>query len=746
MALDAVRWKELSPAVQLAIVSQLSDQHPMTKVYDMLGLYAQDVGDVKRIAARYNRQREVEDNLISWMQQDQLSGILRTDHTLTVRGAADAYQHFQTQSYMKKIEAEIDESLLQATRAEVDLGKRFLAQQGIRRNMVGCWEHISGYTHMACHCDHEMHIPRQPVLVRSGLDSGYVSSTISPDQTSTRNEADVAFASRPRTVTRTSQQTEVKQASRPRDTKKLEFQQPAAPLEGHQAQQHNPPCPHCYPPDWAEEASVAGSSGRSRRSIRRSSRYDEAIAELKLRGSCGELDSDYEMTDESDRDIEKSEDPHAPIPSPRLHITFNKRTVNVPMTLSNPIVTHEASNIEVQKSPNVPRIPPLDARGAHATTPKRVASPMPLQRVVVRPPKTMPKPKQSNTTAEPSKGLTKNERNQKLFSVPREANEFTSSLLKASERNAANATPWIPPQPKYTVEPALPVIVDQRKRSDTVTAPSFSPIAEDFPSLSSQEYQQKNTTLQSSSETVRSHRTDRFTDAALVKSSFAQTPDFASTPTSELYHSTCNDRFIVSESGSPMPCRRKPANNVLAPAANGVIKNNQGVAAMRHENPSSPRPATKIPQQASSTRNVCRSLDPITGNVVNQSPPKHDPPTTSPTHKLPPQVSSNTPPKPLVALHEAGEEIQKAAADLKNAATEITRSTIPTKKDAAMPNSAAKPPNTQSDSPAPMAGGLKQKRRYVKSEAQRRKEAERKEKRERDQTERDAKVVVVKGK
>ena len=381
----------------------------MTKVYDMLGLYAQDLGDVRRLAAQYDFQSQMEDYLIFWMQQDQLSGILRTDHTSTLRGAPEAYQEFQTESYTKKIRAEIDESLLQATRAEVDLGKRFLAQQGIERDMIGYWACTSAGKHAAHLASHQIGIPTLPELPRTGVDSGYESATISPNKRRMRQEAAVTIDSDPWTKARMRQRNGSGSTTGSENTGNLKNDSTTFPVK---VQQHNLAIVHIDPPSPADDASPTGSSGRSRRNIRRTSRYDEAIAELKLRGSGGNPDSDHNMSDVQDRD---AEDDEPPIPSPRLRITPDKRIIGSPAPSA------------MQPSRTMPDIPPCNASRSQSTALQRTASPLPLTRVIVRPPKLRPKPKQPTSVAQVLDGPRLNKFDQNLLGMPRQDSDFTKS-------------------------------------------------------------------------------------------------------------------------------------------------------------------------------------------------------------------------------------------------------------------------------------------------------------------------------
>ena len=334
---NTVDWNDLCPAVQLAIISRMSETYSITKVYDLLGLYAHELKDIRKLAVQYNYQREMEDYLTFWMQQDQLRGILRTDHTLTLRGAPEAYQEFQTRSYMRKIQAEIDENLLQATCAEVNLGKRFLGQQGIHRDMIGFWGYLSGYQYPARPRDPQILPSALSVPIRGGLDSGYASAIITPNKLPTRQEKDNAPASGRQIDIQTQQLSEPTGSSRRRNTKKLGIQKAAVSVkEKQQAQQRSSPRSHNNTPSPGDDASAAGSSGRSRRSVRRTPKYDEAMSELKLRGSGDERDVEYETPNEDDQNSGRSE-PRVLLP--RLLITSDNRIIGVPAPSSASITS-----------------------------------------------------------------------------------------------------------------------------------------------------------------------------------------------------------------------------------------------------------------------------------------------------------------------------------------------------------------------------------------------------------------------
>lgn len=767
---DTVDWKDLRPAVQLAIISGLSDQCSMTKVFDMLGLYAQDVGGVRKLAARYNYQRELEDYLISSLQQDQRSGILRTDHTSTSRGAPEAYQEFQTRNYMTKIQAEVDEGLLQATRADINLGKRFLAQQGINPSMIGSWGLGGGHADGTRPRDHPTSTPTQASQSRSESCSGYVSARPSPDRVTRGQQVKAAIVSEPLINTREKRGRKPGGTSKTMDQKVDFRRQPTRP-KAQQPQQPGSPTsqPDCLSP--ADDASVASTGGRSRRNVRRSSRYDEAIAELKLRSSGVDLDSDYEMSEGNNKVIEEI---RAPVPSPKLLITADRRIIGVPAPSSAPVINIKPSYRLVQTNSKSHGMLSPGIFKAHSTTPERVASPLPLLRVVVRPPKSTLRPQQPNTVAQPSDGTVMNKFNQSLLGVAKEANNFTNSLLNASERGpvrAAKATPWIPVESKDIGQLGLPSTAGSRRRSVTITAPPFSPITErSDSSLNHSVFQSSPTTLPSAAKNPDIH-------GAETKSSLPTTPQLISSSPSELPQSTGNSRSIVTETGSPVPSQKQPkfASTPLRKEDNGAHPNHKNITPDLRILTKTPKPAT------STSTDIPRKLDPVTGMVIPNhldiQQPNHKTTTnpiqsstkTHPPPPPPPRSSSESPtantkidtkkPNPLQA---AGDQVKKAAFGLTTVATEITKTAAESSaSQAAAPPPPPTPPvdlGTKNGNGSVLLGrsmqgdgeegkgagkddgvnsvaavgmemGTRKKRKYVKSEKQIAKEAGRRERR-----------------
>lgn len=712
----------------------------------MLGLYAQELGDVRRLAAQYNYQSEMEDYLTFWMQQDQLRGILRIDHTSTLRGSPEAYQEFQTRSYMHKIQAEIDESLMQATRTEVSLGKRFLGQRGIQRDMIGYWGHLSAYRYAASPHDRQILLPNPSLPVRSGLDSGYVSAVISPDKPPVGQEADIAVTSGPQVDSQTRRHTELAESSRWGNIKKVALQKTPAPVKKQRVRRRSSPRPHSASPIPADNVSAAGSSGRSRRNVRQKPEYHAAIA-LGLRGSGGEGDGEYGTSDENDQDPGSSE---PRIPLPRLFITSDNRIRGVPASSATSTVNPESSTRTSQNSSNVPEKPsPSPSRGL-STTPRRKGSSLPLPRVVVRPPKTMSKPKQPKTIAQSLEGSVMRKFNQKLLGMPKEGNDLTKSMMKASERDTAKATPWIAVQPKDPAETTLTSVTNQRRRSETVKAPAFSPISERFPRCLYQEHQGNQAAVHSSPNMFKLERVNLTKNEIVTKSSPPATPDFTSTPASESPYVARNERSIVTETGSPIPARKELSSN--APPSNGddLFSNLKDFTTTDHQRSAdTPNPASKPLRPGCEVGNIYHRLDPVTGNVIIDQPLQQvstpaSPPSTRPPHPSSSQILHHPTP-----LQEAGDGVKKAAADLKYIAKELTKTALPTAK----PNQSARnvepPLGSQHGMNPPLGGsqttsrdGPKEKRKYRKSEAQRRKEAELAERRERERRERDARLAL----
>ncbi len=720
----------------------------MTKVYDMLGLYAQDLGGIRRLSARYNYQNEMEDYLIYWMQQDQLRGILRIDHTSSLRGAPEAYQEFQTESYMREIRQEIDESLLQATRAEVNLGKLFLAQRGIERDMIGHWGYASIGKYAAHLASRQIDIPTDPTLLRTGVDSGYASATITPDKCPLHQEAGAANDADPLTKTLTTQQAVSRTRSKIRIRHRFQHQNTPLPVKFQQAEQHRLAVSDNNVPSPADDASPVGSSGRSRRSVRRTSRYDEAITELKLRGSCGDGDSDYNVSDEKDHD---SEDDEPPVPSPRLRITSDRRIIGLPAATPRAVVNEKPSDRALQLSHDIPPQPHSDVSRALPTSLHRTALPLPLPRVIVRPPKPIPKPKQPNTIthAQVAGDPNLNRFQQSLLGMPK-GNHSTTSLLHASERETAKATPWITPQIQDRSDGISSSVRDQRRHFGTTNAPAFSPITERFPGASNQEHQGSAAAVYSLPVAYRSKIVDLTAEDVVMESPDPATPRLNSTPAiSELYRSTGNDRTIVTETGSPVPARQGPSGNKPPILADNVVstkttspttylaESNAPLSSLENEPAlkSTPKPTT-----------LHRKLDPTTGNVIvdQQSPQVHP-------HTVP-HTSLLLPPQPLTALQNAGTEVERAAADLKSAATKMTRSTLPAtiKRTPEPPTKdveetpllakARKSSVKAVSTPSSSQDGRREKRKYTKSETQRKKEALRKEKLERERREREVRM------
>ena len=711
----------------------------MSKVYDMLGLYAQELGEVTRLAAQYNYQSRMEDYLIFWMQQDQLNGILRVDHTLTLRGAPEAYQEFQTRSYMHKIQAEIDESLLQATRTAVNLGKRFLGQQGIPREMVGDWGHLSGTTYAARPHDRQVLLLNPLTPDRSGWDSGYVSA-VSPDRLQTEQETENALRSSPHYDSQPMKEPEPRESSRTRNLKKVQHQEICAPAEKQKARLRSSSRVQSNSPVPADDISAARSSGRSRRNVQLKQEYVEAIARLQPGAYGSEGESDCEMSDEGDKEAQPKP------PSTRLFITADNRLRAVPAP-STSIASPKSNADTKQAGSNFPRLPASSLSRSPSKSPRRMASPLPLSRVVVRPPKTMSKFEQTKTIAKPSEGSVMNKFNQNLLGMSRERNDFTKSMLKASERDAAKPTPWILVQPKSYAETSLPPSVDHRRRSETA-GPAFSPISE----RSTKPSYDGPPSIQAVGNTTRENgeleKVGPISDEDAMKSSLPATPDFTSTPASESPDVVQGDRSIVTEAGSPVPARRKLSSKIPTSTRGIVIGNQEQGLKNDHQVTAAAFQPRATPQQPGpDAETTYPRLDPVSGIVINDQSIHQNPTSTADLITQPQIASVSQTHRPLTPLQEAGEGVKKAAANLKSIATELTKTKLPTTNLSAADPALTRPqigttPTFAVAKTTASQDTPKEKRRYKKSEAQRKKEADLAEKRERERREKEARLVI----
>jgi hypothetical protein len=682
----------------------------MSKVYDMLGLYAQELGDMRRLVAQYNYQSEMEDYLIFWMQKDQLGGILRTDHTSTARGAPEAYQEFQTRSYMHKIQAEIDERLLQATRAELNLGKMFLGRQGVQRDMIGYWGHVSTNTYAAVLRDRHILLPDPPIPVRSGLDSGYVSAVISPDKASVAQNTAAALVSGPRVTTNSGERTELTETSRRSNKNKVEGKKPAISIKQPEGRERSAR-PYSASPVPTDNASAAGSNGRSLRNIRRKPEYDAAIA-LGLAGSGGEGDSESGTSDESEQGA-KPYEPRAPLP--RLFITSDNKIRGGQSTSSMVVVSPESS-ARRQKTSIVPENTSQSPSRGIPTSRKRISSPLPLTRVVLRPPATRPKTRQPEAIAQPVEDLAMTKSNQNLLVMHKEGNNLTNSMMRASERDMAEATPWVAEEPQNS-----PSMANQGGNPRKTKAPAFSPISESF-------LTPFNRVLPGSKPAIFSSPNSELGSVDLsklemvTKGSLPATPDFTSTPASESPFVARNERSIVTETGSPVPVRRESICNPLPSTADSFTSNLQHFTTTdRKRTADTPVPTPKVPHLASKIESVHRRLDPITGNLITDQPVQHHQTRASPPTKRRSHPSSAQSPHHTTPFQAASEGAQKAA------------TTQPLK-------TSATPSAMSQDWSTPPRDGTREKRKYRKSEAQRRKEAELAERRDRERKPRDPKL------
>lgn len=738
-AKTTVNWKDLCPSVKLAIIGRMSEELPITKVYDMLGIYAHGLGDIKKLAAQYNHQREMEDYLTFWMQQDQLSGILRTDHTSTLRGAPEAYQEFQTQNYLRKIQAEINEDLLQATRAELNLGKRFLGQQGIPPHMIGCWGCVSGSMYAVRPCDRQILPPKLSVPVRHGLDSGYVSASVSPSKPLLEQNIDYALASSAQPHNQIRRRTESRRTSRSKDSKTHEPQKTPAPAEKQCPQQHNRPSALCDPPSSpADDASTNGFSGRSRRNVRHTSRYTEAIVELKLRGSGSEEASEYETSDENDNE---SAEPGLLITLPRLPTTSNNKITRVsatsPSHTTDPELGAETGETDVDIPGTLSQVS-TDL----LTTPKRTSSLLPLKRVVVQPPKMTPRPRQSSSVVQPSEELVPKKFNQRLLGMPKEGKDFAESCLKASQRAAAKATPWIPLQPKHIAEATLPSMADQQRQSGTLVPPEVSPITECSPRFSTQEYPLSTAGVYSSAKPWRSRAIDLSTNETMMKSFLP------ATPASESQYLTRNERSIVTETGSPVPGRNRSMSQATSLTNRGGISSRHGAATENHGKAvNTPHAGTKKACTPTLSEIFYHSLDPVTGNVMTNQPLQQGGNPAALSSQSSPHTFSTHTSLPVTALQEAGEEVQKAAVDLTNVAAKLTSTRIlPTNATLLTEVASSGPKRSSSrvskaNNETSSQGDPKGRKKYGKSEAQKQKEGARAEKVELERREKEERLA-----
>jgi hypothetical protein len=674
----------------------------MSKVYDMLGLYAQELGDMKRLIGQYNYQSEMEDYIIFCMQKDQLSGILRTDHSSTARGAPEAYQEFQTRSYMRKIQNEIDERLLQATRAEVNLGRRFLGQQGLQGDMIGCWGHVSKNIYAAILRDRQTLFSDPTIPVRSGLDSGYVSAVIGPDKGPEARNTEAAFVSGLHAATNVGERKELTENSRRGKKDKVEgkdaatsFKQPASPIP-------------------ADDEPAPALNGRSRRNVRRKPEYDAAIA-LSLAGSGAEGDSDSGTSDESEHGAEPSE-PRVPLP--RLFITSDNRIRGGEAT-SSTVAVSPLSSAGRRKTSSVPGNRLRSPSRGISTTHQRTSSPLPLTRVVLRPPATRPKPWRSEAIAQPVVDLATNESNHNVLGVHREGTNLVRPVTTAPERDTAQAASWNTVKPENSSS-----MTNQRRGFETIKAHAFSPIDESPPIVFKQAHPGSKPAVYSSPNSGLGS-VDLSRLEMVTKGSLPATPDFTSSPASESPFVARNERSIVTETGSPVPVRTESTCNTLTPTATGLINNLQRLTSTdRKRTSATPISPPKAPQLASGTGNIHRSrLDPITGNLIIDQPVQPhqtcaSPPTKRRSHPRSVPSPHHHPPL-LQALSEKAHTVHPNPTHM--ATTALTKPSAP-------------------DGSTPPRDGTREKRKYRKSEAQRRKEAEGAERRDREMKVRDPKL------
>jgi hypothetical protein len=734
-------WNDLSPAVQLAIIARLSQSYRMTKVYDMLGLYAQDVGDINKLIASYNHQRELEDHLVHSMQQDQLRGILRTDHSLRARGASEAYHEFQTDSYMALIQAEIDESWLQATQDEVNAGKRFLSERGIPRDMIGHWAQASA-ANFEARLEPDV-VPVSPPRRsnQQGPDSGYASDLTSPQGPPKGREMANAAAANTQSEGEAKPNSSFKRSSKSRKSKHSEAVKLTASVQPDTS--YKPPS---NSPGSTEGTSGPGSSGRSRRHAHLTPRYQEAMAQLKLTRRGGELDSDYELSEESDEDSELAKGSKQ---LPRLRITADNRIIGIPAgprgSIKTPISGSSGVTSRQEKAPQQPQ----RVSTPMARSPANPSSPMPLPRVLV-PPKTMPKPTQPNPIATQSDAPAMSKFNQNLLGIHTEGNKFTNSLLTASERDSKTVTPWILPQP---VGPGSLTLTDGRSRSSTVVPPAFSPITESFPVDAGQMNADGPPPVLPTPGTSQADRTGVMTQHELAAASLPVTPNPTSSPVHDSPDPLSNNRYNVTEAGSPLPPRRESgANAAVAPLQPPTIARPQTsssedeVIIMTPKEPARTSKAVSAPTKANS------KLDPRTGNVILE-PSAH---ANTINAQTPADKATKAPTStPLNPLQAAGDSVKKATANLKSAAKSIAKSTLFPSTNASFlnatpenltPSASASASKASSRASTP-GDGTRTKKTYTKSEKQKEKEAARLEGIERAKAEKAARsqAIPVKG-
>ena len=459
-------------------------------------------------------------------------------------------------------------------------------------------------------------------------------------------------------------------------------------------------------------------------------RYEEAIAELKPKGSGGGVGSDHATSDESDQDYGTSGPPKPP---PRLRIAFDSHIFAVPSASSIPTANSGSSASTAQVMSTMQQMPPLGSPGNPSTTPEKVALPPPLQRVIVRPPKAVSKAKQPKIMPQLPEGRATNRFNQSLLGIPSERNGFTELLLKAAEKNEANATPWISVQHQDVNEPMLPPVSDPRRRSGTVVAPAFSPITERFPTHGNQGPQG---TEDPSHETVQSHIVHLTADESII------TPGLISSPAPAAPNSVWNARSIVTETGSPVPYRKGLTSNAPS-AGKGFVGNAQnGTTAAHKQTATVSVPAPQKPQTDPALANVPRRLDPITGNIIPDAPTQPESSrAASPGERAPnaPSPKEAVPPAP----RDGAGEVQKAAAALTEATKEPSETTRPIIDTAAEPPKGTRRRRTpksvmRTTEPSSQPDVGEKKRKYSKSEAQRQKESARADRRERERREKQA--------
>lgn len=730
----------MRPSVQLAIISRLSEEYPITKIYEMLGLCALDVDHLKQLAAKFNYQRELEDYLIYQLQKDQLEAILRTDHTSTARGSPEGFHEYLTQKYVTNIQHNIDERILQATRADINLGKLYLSRHGIPRRMVGCWDHISGPLYAARLLFDQLNIPNTPVPFNIGIESGHASAAMDSDTLPIGHEIKKSEARKQQNDVQTGQHTSPTGNPIQLHTRKIGFQREASITKLQDARPNSQSrSDTCQSPADSGTLSATGPVGRSRRNLRRTSRYQEAMAELRARGNDGETDSNYNTSDADDQD---SEDSDPPMPCPCLRMTPVQQIVAIPSPARtvNPCPRPQFGTIN--QPPNPKSQMPTRAT-VPASTPPQPVMPLPLQRVVIERPKPVPKFEVPNPQPTPvAKTLTKF--NQNLYGLGHQTNKFAKGLLEVSKRGPLGRTPPIPMKPEELARLGPLLATDQCRNASTVTAPAFTPLTErssgENTARQPEERREPPSALLKTSQLQDMHG---FMNDRPVPSPILTKPELMSRmTTAKSALAIRNGRSTVTEAGSPVPLQKESSSTPITPMVKDLPMSRENKRS--HDQPGdrlillstakTSRPTYSIPEL------VYQKSNPVTGKVILQKSAAHDDnsapllPKKALWASMVHQLRLRKPSYGTMTIPESAspfaDDVSVALANKRPYLFANDRDDTSSAKRAR--NEITRP----SDPLSTMDSAPKEKRKYSKSEAQRQKEAARRQRMKQEKTER----------